>query len=96
MDKLAGFGLLLFAAFGIGMTGTLTKVMAPYALPRDGCPANWHADPKQTPYDKLSHGIKCDPDFYTPAGEQEPVKYVPLTPEERTSLCMSLEKPQNC
>jgi hypothetical protein len=96
MDKLAGFGLLLIAAFSIGMTCTLTKVMSQDAYAQTRCPANWHPDPKQTPYDKLSHGLKCDPTFYTPAGEPVPVKYVPLTPAERMSLCVEEREPPNC
>ena len=89
--NILGFGALLFAAIGIGMMGTLTKVMSQMS-----CPTNWAPDPKQTPSDKLSHGLKCDPNFYVPAGEPVPVKYVPLTPAERTSLCMSQREPTNC
>ena len=90
------FGVLLFVAIGIGMMGTLTKVISQQAYAQMSCPANWVPDPKQTPSDKLSHGLKCDPNFYVPAGEPVPVKYVPLTPAERTSLCVSQREPPNC
>ncbi|MFY9868405.1 MAG: hypothetical protein WAK17_01685 [Candidatus Nitrosopolaris sp.] len=58
-----GFGALLFAAIGIGMMGTLTKVMSQQAYAQMSCPTNWVPDPKQTPSDKLSHGLKCDPHY---------------------------------
>jgi hypothetical protein len=95
MNKLPSFGLLLFGAITIGMMGT-SKQMSQQAYAQTSCPANWVPDPKQTPSDKLSHGLKCDPTFYTPAWEPVPVKYVPLTPAERTSLCVSQREPPNC
>jgi hypothetical protein len=98
MNNLPGFGLLLFAAIGIGMMGTLTKVMSQHAYAQKIviyplCPPGYLQNARQTPSDELSHGLKCDGSVPETSGQ---VKYVPLTPSYREKVCTDLGKPQNC
>jgi len=84
MTELPAFGLLLFAAIAIAMTGTLTKVMAYEPI----CPPGWTT--KQTASDMLSQGqLSC-------VNDKGEVKERPLSAGDRASLCTSLGKPQDC
>jgi hypothetical protein len=89
MNISLGFGILLFAAIGIGMMGTLTKVMSQQGYEK-ACPPGYAADPKQTPSDMLNQGLKSC------VNDKVEVKDVPLSAADRANVCVSLGRPQNC
>jgi hypothetical protein len=89
VNKLPGIGLLLFAATGIGMVGTLRMVMAAQSWAHL-CPSGFEADPNQSFRNVLVYNhVECVKIGISNPTHAEEVKYVMLSLEERHKLCVA-------